>query len=189
MNFAMNKTILLLLLLSFVYCSTKTEKPIPERTLEGWAGNPDDPNKTPFEYYYIRVNGKSRINQNPELKENFYKETCIHSITKNAESKLMDQIIDKNFGINFHFNKSDDTFVYSSNDFKLELIRSTDWDYDIPSIRKRIKPLLKEIKIKDCKPTATSNLKIPQNEWKESECILYVHIPYGRDRIVAEGSR
>ncbi|MBK8399191.1 MAG: hypothetical protein IPL26_28615 [Leptospiraceae bacterium] len=49
----MNKKILLLLLfLTTLACSTKTEKQIPEKQLEGWAGNPDNPNEKPFDYFY-----------------------------------------------------------------------------------------------------------------------------------------
>lgn len=185
----MNKKILLLLVLTLLTCSSKTEKPIPERTLEGWAGNPDNPNEKPRDYFYFRVKGKSNINQSPELKENFYKETCINSVTKSAENELLYQIIGEHFGNNFYSIENDNSAYYSSNDFKLELIRSTDWNSDIPDIQKRIKPLLKDIKIKDCKPIAIPDSKIPLSEWKECECILYVYISYGRDRIIAEGIR
>ncbi|MBP6739505.1 MAG: hypothetical protein KA146_05920 [Leptospiraceae bacterium] len=47
----MNKKILLLLFLTTIACSAKTEKPIPEKQLEGWAGNPNNPNEKPFDYY------------------------------------------------------------------------------------------------------------------------------------------
>ena len=52
----MNKRLILLLLLFFLTiltCSSKSEKPIPERQLEGWAGNPDNPNEKPFDYFYM----------------------------------------------------------------------------------------------------------------------------------------
>ena len=55
----MNKKILLLLIfLTTLTCSAKTEKSIPEQRLEGWAGNPDNPNEKPFDYFYMRSKGR-----------------------------------------------------------------------------------------------------------------------------------
>ena len=45
--------------------------------------------------------------------------------------------------------------------------------------------IIKQIGTKDCKPLAPSDSKFPYREWKECECIIYSHIPGGKDGIIA----
>ena len=45
--------------------------------------------------------------------------------------------------------------------------------------------LKKDIKVKNCYPIAKSVIEESESDWKECECIFYVHIPGGRDIISA----
>lgn len=52
-----------------------------------------------------------------------------------------------------------------------------------------VKKYLKEkdnIKVMECRPLYPPNPKLPNSEWKECECILYLHIPGGQEAILKE---
>ena len=78
----MNKKILLLLIfLTTLTCSAKTEKSIPEQRLEGWAGNPDNPNEKPFDYFYMRSKGRGNEKAFKKKYGALLYKTCIDSAT------------------------------------------------------------------------------------------------------------
>ena len=43
---------------------------------------------------------------------------------------------------------------------------------------------IKGAEAKDCKPLAIHDPEVPLSEWKECECLIYSHIPGGRDGII-----
>jgi hypothetical protein len=39
---------------------------------------------------------------------------------------------------------------------------------------------------KECKPLAIADPNIPNSEWRECKCMIYVRIPGGRDAVLAK---
>ncbi|MBK6606904.1 MAG: hypothetical protein IPG24_15870 [Leptospiraceae bacterium] len=159
--------LLFLLFLTTLTCSTKTEKPIPEQKLEGWAGNPDNPNEKPFDYFYMRSTGgmpkKGWSGYDSVIAIRY---TCIENARNNGERELIRKML----------NESLKKFCILCISLDMENLKSILF-YDYSS---RIK---QDIKV--CRPLAASELKIPLREGKECECIIYAHIPGGKDGIIA----
>ncbi|HMW05373.1 MAG TPA: hypothetical protein PK079_11615 [Leptospiraceae bacterium] len=196
--------ILLLLLLSFSFCSSKTEKPIPERTIDGWAGHPDDPNKKPFEYYYMKhastASQKSIKSKNGDL----IRSTCIEANKSQAKTNLIPILIGNTIfsqsspggqlpidsslkylhcnNDNFYFNVRIDPFNLR-NIIALEI-----WELEKLLI-KEYKKIIKVVEVKDCKPLAVPDPEIPLSKWKDCECLVYAQVPGGRDAFIVRAQK
>ena len=154
----MNKKILLLLLfLTTLTCSSKIEKPIPEKQLEGWAGNPDNPNEKPFDYFYISNQGQgSTFQTNSPL---YIRQSCIEAVESNGKNKIIIKMVENS--------------TASNNDILKE------------TIIKEYKKKIKGVSSYKCKPLSIDDPLIPFSEYKECECIIFVHVKGGKDTIIA----
>ena len=162
----MNKKILLLLLfLTTLACSSKTEKPIPEQQLEGWAGNPDNPNEKPFDYFYMKTTGRASQKSIAKKSARALQTSCIEVNTYQTKNNIFNKLIGE-------------LLLGGSGNFT---------EVTVSSIAKEYR-LKKEIKVKHCYPIAKSGIEESESDWKECECIFYVHIPGGRDAIVAKAT-
>ncbi len=162
----MNKKILLLVIfLTTLTCSAKTEKSIPEQRLEGWAGNPDNPNEKPHHFFYGTY--LARASQNSIEKKNIrmMQNSCIEANTFQAKSKLLPKLIGESLAV--------------------MTTAAGDNDITVTAVVKDYKDKNNEIKVKSCYPIAKSSREEPESEWKECECVFYLYIKGGKDSIIA----
>ncbi|MBK9502346.1 MAG: hypothetical protein IPQ05_04155 [Leptospiraceae bacterium] len=201
----MNKKILLLPLFLVIFaCSSKTEKPIPEKQLEGWAGNPNNPNEKPFDYFYMsharRASQKSTDRKSGKMME----ATCIEYATYHSKKNLIRRMIGYTFccaypnsgqlydgsvsNESYSLNYPSETESYFQTKVNplnaLNLIAIKEGESLELLLFTEYKEKVKEAKVKDCKPLAIPDPEVPLSEWKECECTIYVHIPGGRDGII-----
>jgi hypothetical protein len=134
----------------------KTGKPIPEQKLEGWAGNPDNPNEEPFDYFYIYIQGQGTFQTNSLL---YIRKSCIESAESNGKNKIITQIVK-------------DSIVSNNYILKEEIIKEYKKKIKGPSFYK-------------CKPLGIHDPLIPFSDYKECECIIFVHVKGGKDTIIA----
>lgn len=162
----MNKKILLLVIfLTTLTCSAKTEKSIPEQRLEGWAGNPDNPNENPQHFFYGTF--LARASQNSIKKKNvrMMQNSCIEANTLQAKGNLLNKII------------SETVMLSSAQPEETEMLKKI--------LIKEYKNKDNEIKAKSCYPVAKPSHEEPDSEWKECECVFYLYIKGGKDAIIA----
>ena len=164
----MNKKIpLLLLVLTILSCSSKPEPINAKNQLEGWAGNPDNPNEKPHHFFYGTF--LARASQNSIEKKNIrmMQNSCIEANTFQAKSKLLPKLINETLmGMESPADGDENSTT------KTSLIK----DY---------KDKNNEIKVKSCYPIAKPSREEPDSEWKECECIFYLYIKGGKDAIIA----
>ncbi|HMW05370.1 MAG TPA: hypothetical protein PK079_11600 [Leptospiraceae bacterium] len=188
--------ILLLLLLSFSFCSSKTEKPIAERTLDGWAGHPNDPNKKPFEYYYMTSPGKASPKSIQRKSGPMAQSTC----TDNALLGMSGDLIGKMIGDIAEAGSPASGFLLPPIQLKKQLTKSREnFEFIDLSIlvgfpteeessngnKKERRPIPIESRgFKECKPTATPIPDFPFSEWRECACLVYAHVKGGKETIV-----
>ena len=161
----MNKNIpLLLLVLTILSCSSKPESINAKNQLDGWAGNPDNPNEKPHHFFYGTF--LARASQNSIEKKNIrmMQNSCIEANTFQAKSKLLPKLIAISLG---SMTTADDS---SKTEFE---------------IIKEYKDKNNEIKVKSCYPIAKPSREEPESEWKECECVFYLYIKGGKDAIIA----
>ena len=161
----MNKNIpLLLLVLTILSCSSKPEPITAKNQLDGWAGNPDNPNEKPHHFFYGTF--LARASQNSIDKKNIrmMQNSCIEANTFQAKSKLLPKLIAISLG---SMTTADDS---SKTEFE---------------IVKEYKDKNNEIKVKSCYPIAKPSREEPESEWKECECVFYLYIRGGKDAIIA----
>lgn len=95
------KVILPFLLLVILSCLFKTEKSIPEQRLEGWAGNPDNPNEKPFDYFYMRSTATASQKSINKNNDEMMKATCIDAVSTNLERKFIEFMLEDNLHLFF----------------------------------------------------------------------------------------
>ncbi len=195
----MNKRLifLLLLFLSTLACSSKTEKPIPEKLLEGWAGNPDNPNEKPFDYYYMsnaaRASKKAIAIKNGKMMEATCKENTVLSGKGNLMRKIIGTLILDGMSPSGQFHnispiKNSQTINDTVTENKLIVINLIAMTYEENIGKIILNEYVGKIKgaeAKDCKPLAIPDPEVPLSEWKECECTVYAYIPGGKDGIIA----
>jgi|JI9StandDraft_1071089.scaffolds.fasta_scaffold03882_15 hypothetical protein len=183
------KILLLLLFLTILACSSKPEKPIPEKQHEGWAGNPDNPNEKPFDYFYMKSFGRGSLKSIGKKNGDMMKATCMQSAFIEGKSDLIRKILDS-LGLE-NISETKVMYSFSSETYenigaKFHLIRASDTGCRIsPKLIKEYMSKIKEVKINDCNPLYPDDPEIPGSGWKECQCILYLHSPGARDAILA----
>lgn len=191
----MNKKILLLLLcLTTLTCSSKIEKPIPEKQLEGWAGNPDNPNEKPFDYYYMKTMGRASQKAIDKKSGAMMEMTCKNSATTNVKRDLIGKMIYESVQLDYISNSKElfsyrietnkDLFANSFNAINLAAISDRDPPYAAIVLVKEYLGKINEIKVKDCQSMAITDPEVPFSGWKECECIVYVYVKGGKDAII-----
>ncbi len=204
----MNKRLILLFLLflAILTCSTKPEKPIPEKQLEGWAGNPDNPNEKPFDYFYMHTVGKTSPRAIEKKNGDMIKEHC----TLRAIGSVKGDLIGKMINDSGPWGSASGQLynLFPSNDL-LTLDNSIDAEFQVQG---KVNPFntqnlvaitsknelgigyllwrdysgkIDKVKGKHCKPLYLDNPEAPGSEWKECECIVYIYIKGGREAIRA----
>ena len=160
----MNKKIFLLLVFTIFSCSSKPETTTTNK-LEGWAGNPDNPNSKPHEFFYGTY--LARASQNSIEKKNIrmMQNSCIEANTFQAKSKLLPRLIGESL--------AGMTTAAGDNDIT------------VTTVVKDYKDKNNEIKVKSCYPIAKPSREEPESEWKECECVFYLYIKGGKDAIIA----
>lgn len=162
----MNKIILLLLIILTIYsCSSKPEPITAKNQLDGWAGNPDNPNSKPHDFFYGTY--LARASQNSIDKKNIrmMQNSCIEANTFQAKSKLLPRLIGESLA----------GMTTAAGDNEITLT----------AVVKEYKDKNNEIKVKSCYPIAKPSREESDSEWKECECIFYLYIKGGKDAIIA----
>lgn len=202
----MNKKILLLVIfLTTLTCSAKTEKSIPEQRLEGWAGNPDNPNEKPFDYFYMRSKGRGNEKAFKKKYGALLYKTCIDSATVAVKGDLIGKIIDeivpsRSSPSGQLYLPSQIQKLQSINTTKADVQSQTKLDsFDLinlvafsgTSICARATFVcelagLQGVWTKNCMPLAIPVPDFPNSEWKECECIIYVRITGGKEKVIKD---
>lgn len=124
------------------------------RQWEGWAGPPHNPNLKPHDYFYTTLIGEVKSQKvNPED----MKKTCVDSVRAANPEKTIQKVIRE--------------MIDSTND------GPSFSDSEIRTFAKDKIPKEKRLEIKTCNQISSSN------DWKNCECIVYIHISGGRDYI------
>ena len=152
------KILLLLLFLTILACSSKPEKPIPEKQLEGWAGNPDNPNEKPFNYFYMRYKGKAS--------GHLFWSSCTENTALDGKKHLIIKMVDDTL------NLFKPLITPNIKTLRKKLINEN---------QKKIRG----VSSYDCKPLSVPDPQIPYSGYKECECLIFVHAPGGKDGIIA----
>ncbi len=197
----MNKKLILLLLLflTIFACSTKTEKPIPEKQLEGWAGNPDNPNEKPFDYFYMKSTARASQKSIDKKNGEMMKKTCVHTATsKSIVRDIIKFLIKENIDPFCQSTQEKDyknylqiEVSYYSNSLKenFHLTNASDYECNSPRYNNLVKEYsehkIKEVKVIECKSLYPDNPEFSGSGWRECECTISIHIPGGRDGIIA----
>ena len=193
------KKLLLLLFLTILSCSSPKEEPIPYTYWDGWAGNPDNPNQKPYDYFYMKSTGRASQKAIDKKSDLMMKATCTDAATTKVKGDLIGRMLHDSLGLyaplisnepNSLTSKKELYFQFRSNPFNpLNLAAVSDHGGSFNSIVlfKEYSGKIKEVKVKECKPLYPDP-EIPDSGWKECECIVYIHIPGGRDAIVAKAT-
>jgi hypothetical protein len=202
----MNKKLILLFLLflTTLTCSSKIEKPIPEKQLEGWAGNPHNPNEKPFDYFYMsharRASQKAILRKSGEMMNS----TCTEQAALSGKGALIRKMIGEivpnrtspsgQLHYVYPINNSH-TLVYPIPlDFHSQAKKNPLNSLNLIAITteesKEFNPVsefngrAKRVGVKDCKPLSIPDPKIPYSEWKECECSIYIHFKGGKEALI-----
>ncbi len=162
----MNKKILLLFFFTILSCSSKPETTAAKYQFAGWAGNPDNPNVKPHDFFYMT--SLARASQNSIDKKNIrmMQNSCIEANTSQAKSKLLPKLIGESL-----MGRESPADGYGNYDTNTSLIK----EYNDKN---------NEIKVKSCYPIAKPSREEPDSEWKECECVFYLYIKGGKDSII-----
>ncbi len=168
MKFFLRISILVFLFLSYSSCASNDmeERKGCIKLWDGWAGYYTDYNSKPFDFFYnewreeINIKKLSKT-EKPEIlcKEN--------SIKNRSDSLIRKMIGDSIIGS-----------IHAKSEAEEERI-------GILLVKKYLREKDK-IQVKECRPLAQPNSKIPNSEWRECECIVYLYIPGGKDTIIKE---
>lgn len=154
------KLIFTLCILVLAGCGSN-EKVFPraDKPWEGWAGSLDRPGKMPFEYFYIKSQARASQKSIEMQNENSIKKTCSDAASLTAKADIAVKILS-------------------------EFSECSDCSEDKKTIFKE-SSTIKEAKLKECKPTASEISEIKGSNWRECECIVYAHIPGGKDGLLS----
>ena len=158
----MNKLLLFIVPILLLSSCAVSEKNFPreDKPWEGWAGLPDKPGKQPFDYFYVK--SSARASQKAIEKQSLLmlRDTCKDAASTVGKAELFAKILNdstEQCGSECEGSKAEQT--------------------------KKIQPLLTEIKVKECKPTAAIET-FEGSEWRECECIVYANVPGGKSVLV-----
>lgn len=152
----------LLFIILFSCTSSKKEIIVNERPFhwEGWAGNPDNPEGKPYDYFYMRHTARASRKAIDKKDNDLMQKTCIEGALLQSKGSLLLKMI---------------------SDSQPAVICSANEGYIFPAsiIYEKFSKNFKEIKTKDCKPVTKGNPDL----WEECECIVYINILSGKETI------
>lgn len=154
------KLIFILCILVLVGCGSNEKMfPRPDKPWEGWAGSPDRPGKMPFEYFYIKSQARASQKSIEMQNENSMKKTCSDAASLTGKADIATKIL------------SEFSECFDCSDDKKNMFKESS--------------VVKETKIKECKPTSPEISELNGSNWRECECVLYALIPGGKDGLLA----
>ena len=161
------KTPILFLFIILLSCtSSKKDIIVNEKVFhwEGWAGNPDDPEEKPYDYFYFKSKAKAAKKAIDKKNADFMQRTCSEIATVLVKHNLIYEILSDFFPRNQTTAnpdaKSGGSILFS------ELIQQ-----------------IRSVYAKECQPIGVENKDIPLKNWKECECIVYVYYSGGKEAI------
>ncbi|MDX1958180.1 MAG: hypothetical protein SFU98_06385 [Leptospiraceae bacterium] len=157
--------LLLILSLSFFCSEPKSKETVPEKPIEGWAGSPVNPSQKPFEYFYMAKKAKVNVESPNKQKARMIQSTCVDVAITQAKRDLIRTLFE-------------DTFASASTTAGQEI------EFNTKAVIREFSGLLKDVKTKECKPKAIAIADYPASEWVECECVIFVHIPGGKDTVI-----
>jgi len=154
------KLIVTVSILVLVGCGSN-EKMFPraDKPWEGWAGSPDKPGKMPFEYFYIKSQARASQKSIEMQNENSMKKTCSDAASLMGKADIATKMLS-------------------------EFSECSDCSDDKKTIFKESNAV-KEAKLKECIPTSPEISELKGSNWRECECVIYAHIPGGKDGLHA----
>ncbi len=156
----------IIILLLLIQCKSEQKIDIYSSNFkEGWAGHPDSPNKKPFDYFYMKSEGRASnkaMKRKPDL---MWQTTCI------------DQAVTKSKGELFRNLYYETIYLESA---------CHDGEVNGPILVREILYKWRGLNVKQCKPLFEDQENFPYSGWNECECVVFVKIPGGEKTIQAE---
>lgn len=154
-------TLVIIFLLNLFSCSSDSDlrKKDFTDTWNDWGGHPESPNQKPFDYYYMKYRGRASEISIKKKSGELMKQTCINSALegqKDISGRMVWETVS----------------IYSCDE---DMTAKYLWRHYFQGTK---------VNTKECKPMAVPTPSIPLSEYRECECILYIHIPGGREYVV-----
>jgi hypothetical protein len=134
------------------------------REFEGWAGPPEDPKKKPFDYFYMKYAGRASEKAVQKRSGAMMQETCRDAAVTGAKGDLIGKLIGESITGASGISDAESTGKVVVREFQGKL---------------------QGVNVKACKPLAAPDPQIPNSEFKECECVVYVRIDGGREAVIA----
>jgi hypothetical protein len=153
---------------------------------DGWAGNPDDRKSKPFDYFYMKMAGRASEKAIRKKSGNTIEMSCIDSAMIDAKGNFIGRMIYDFYGNldNKQFQEEKYSFLPEGiPTFPVWNLVSTDGESPGKHLVRKLMNQPLKLQIQGCRPLALPDPEIPYSEFKKCECILYSHVPGGRDYI------
>ncbi len=140
---------------------------------EGWRGPPDDLNKKPHEYFYMKHAARASQRAIDRKSGAMMQSTCTEAAALQGKGNLMRKMIGE-------------TLTGASGVADGESTGSV--------LVSEYTGKIKGVSTKECKGLAQADPQIPYSDYKECECVIFSRIEGGKDAIIArakevEGSK
>ena len=161
------KIVFLLSMISFLHCAFWYEKAFQEsgKEFEGWGGDPNTHYQKPFDFFYMPATGRASSEAQNKRYGPMMQTTCTDAAITGLKGNMIGKLI------------GETAIVEPS---------STIRDRESPRTRIIIefKNELQGVNIKECKPLFTDEPTLPYSGWKECECVIYIKILGGKERVL-----
>jgi hypothetical protein len=132
---------------------------------EGWAGPPESPNSGTKDYFYMKYSGRASQNALDKRSGAMMEVTCRDAAELNAKGDIIQKL-------------AHETVKGASG--------VSDGESTGKVVVREFSATLSGMNVKECKPLAVADPNIPNSEWKECKCVMFVRIPGGRDAVLAK---
>ncbi|MCB1157124.1 MAG: lipoprotein LipL21 [Leptospiraceae bacterium] len=166
----LNKTVLGLLTLSFLFLmncggGNKVYELKNGRQFEGWAGPPEDPTGSPQEFFYMKYTGRASEKALKKKSGAMMETTCRDAAELNAKGDIIQKL-------------AHETVTGASG--------VSDGESTGKVVVREFAAQVTGMNTMQCEPLAKAEADIPNSEWKECRCVMYVRIEGGRDSVLAK---
>lgn len=135
------------------------------KQFEGWHGPPEDVNKKPFDFYYMKSVGRASQKAMDKRSGAMMQKTCTDAATTTVKGDLIGKLVGESIQGASGVSDGESTGQVVVREFM---------------------GTLQGVNVKECKALYPDDPQVPYSGWKECECVVFVKIPGGRDAVVAK---
>lgn len=135
------------------------------KQFEGWHGHPEDVNKRPFEFYYMKSVGKASPKAMEKRSGAMMQSTCTDAATTKVKGDLIGKLVGESIQGASGVSDGESTGAVVVREFQGKL---------------------QGVNVKECKALYKDDPEIPYSGWKECECVVFIKVPGGRDAVIAK---